>query len=71
MHQMMNLIHVSVDRRHIKNIFARIALIGKSGTNGTINGNFVLEKIKYKNCSPELTCLVEVARFSASNKEVL
>jgi hypothetical protein len=45
MHQMMNLIHVIVDRRHIKNILARIALIGKSGTNGTINGNFVLEKI--------------------------
>lgn len=45
MHQMVNLTHVSVDRRHIKNMLARIAVIGNRGTNGTINGNLVLNKI--------------------------
>ena len=42
MHHTINLIHVTIDSRHIKNIFAMIATIGKIGTKGTINGNFVL-----------------------------
>ena len=39
----MNRTHVIIDKRHIKKIFAVIAQIGNSGTQGTINGSFVLE----------------------------
>ena len=42
MHQITNRIQVIVERRHIRKILAVIAVSGKTGTNGTIKGSFVL-----------------------------